>query len=648
MVIFKIKPIEKMNKKLLLISIAFLIFESVYPQNFGQSSYIYKYKAPKTNAESFGRNVLVKSSQSLIKNSNTVPSYGDTVGYTWYDYQSNGSMQNRINVDANNNIQVVWTKALDTIQDPTNANRGIGYNYYNSSSQTWNPGDSLNTNFGLADTRVGWPTIANNNSNREIIIAHPNKLYRNDAYGSSNWSDSVIDLAQELHWDAASSLFYHSSTQGKSIYTTYLPNDPSAGRFNFARSDDDGNTWFVIESLDSTLGIPLGLQQGDAVDIDSKGDTVVILAGGIHNYYNLDISELILFLSTNRGVTWNYTVVSILDTSNAIFNQFDGSYNLIGPYGDPKVLIGNDGTIHCTGSVFGVKTEPGTLDVDSGLSLTRGIWYWNNTMNPGFDLNLPADYSQYVLVDSVPDITTSGRYPQNLDEIRGIGSGGLFTRPSISTDSLGYLYIIYSGICAGSNISNPDSIWRRDLYGFASIDSGSTWTNPINIADLFNASDFTDGTAGEEVFPSTPKRLSNNSVHILYQYDPYAGSVINDPLAIHNENKLVYAKINAVSSQLKGGLIVVSGLENALIENSIKIFPNPAQGNVTLSFNADASGEIEINIANMIGQSMKLVSKEIRKGENAIQINISDLSKGVYLVTLGSGENKITQKLIIE
>ena len=76
-----------------------------------------------------------------------------------------------------------------------------------------------------------------------------------------------------------------------------------------------------------------------------------------------------------------------------------------------------------------------------------------------------------------------------------------------------------------------------------------------------------------------------------------------------------------------------------IVFESFKMFPNPANGDrVYFSVTEDAT----INIYNVIG---KLVStRAVTKSKN--NINISELSKGVYLLKINSGKQFITKKLI--
>lgn len=90
---------------------------------------------------------------------------------------------------------------------------------------------------------------------------------------------------------------------------------------------------------------------------------------------------------------------------------------------------------------------------------------------------------------------------------------------------------------------------------------------------------------------------------------------------------------------------VITGISNTnTINNGLNVFPNPASETVTLNIDKKENSELSINIYNIIGT---LVKSEMLKQNNR-QINIGDLSDGVYMVTIKSKDLSESQKLIIQ
>jgi hypothetical protein len=106
--------------------------------------------------------------------------------------------------------------------------------------------------------------------------------------------------------------------------------------------------------------------------------------------------------------------------------------------------------------------------------------------------------------------------------------------------------------------------------------------------------------------------------------------------------------------QHNGGKLYVDNLSfNNLVSSvstyyskttSLKFYPNPASDNVTFEIDNTNNSNLILNIYNIIGT---LVKSETIKQNNR-QINIGDLTKGVYMVTVKSKGITETQKLIIQ
>jgi len=84
-----------------------------------------------------------------------------------------------------------------------------------------------------------------------------------------------------------------------------------------------------------------------------------------------------------------------------------------------------------------------------------------------------------------------------------------------------------------------------------------------------------------------------------------------------------------------------SNLNNIVTKPAINLYPNPASSflNVQVT-NAKANGSIKIYSA--IGTLVKLVEME----DNEIKIDISELSAGLYLISIETKKEVITKKFI--
>jgi PKD repeat protein len=81
-------------------------------------------------------------------------------------------------------------------------------------------------------------------------------------------------------------------------------------------------------------------------------------------------------------------------------------------------------------------------------------------------------------------------------------------------------------------------------------------------------------------------------------------------------------------------------------DNKLSVYPQPASSSVNLKGNALLSGKLEIIIYSLTGAP--LFEKEIENnGESVLNINTSDLKKGVYIINIISDGNSYITKLVI-
>ena len=80
----------------------------------------------------------------------------------------------------------------------------------------------------------------------------------------------------------------------------------------------------------------------------------------------------------------------------------------------------------------------------------------------------------------------------------------------------------------------------------------------------------------------------------------------------------------------------------------LEIYPNPAKNNAVLSVSLNNNSKVNVTVLNIVGQQVKTTSVGGQVGENKINIDLSGLSAGVYLVNIKAGNATGTKKLIVE
>lgn len=77
---------------------------------------------------------------------------------------------------------------------------------------------------------------------------------------------------------------------------------------------------------------------------------------------------------------------------------------------------------------------------------------------------------------------------------------------------------------------------------------------------------------------------------------------------------------------------------------SLKLYPNPANDQINVEINSSASGKMQVEIVNMVGQQLKMVGAN----DNFADINVASLPAGCYLVNCYSDGVKIASSRFIK
>ncbi|MBA3662939.1 MAG: T9SS type A sorting domain-containing protein [Bacteroidetes bacterium] len=85
---------------------------------------------------------------------------------------------------------------------------------------------------------------------------------------------------------------------------------------------------------------------------------------------------------------------------------------------------------------------------------------------------------------------------------------------------------------------------------------------------------------------------------------------------------------------------------NSVVNSSI--YPNPASNSAVLAIDLKNNTSVSVSIYNTIGQLVKSTTADGQVGNNNINIDLANLSSGVYIVNVKAGNAVSTKKLIVE
>ncbi|RLD31356.1 MAG: hypothetical protein DRI83_12565 [Bacteroidetes bacterium] len=567
---------------------------------------------------------------NMASNKGMIAPTEEEIGETFYDLQTNASLNNRFQVWDDGTMAAVWTRGMEATSFP---NRGTAYNYFDGTN--WEPWPTVR----LEDRRCGWPSIAAWGAEGEITVAHNGseglEWMQRETKGSGAWTQTNFlgpaGIENDLTWPRMITtgdnneyihLFVHS-------YVEYMG---QPGALLYSRSDDGGDTWdphnIILDGMgqDDVFEI-----QADGYTMSAKGNTVCVLVGS-------PWMDLFYMRSDDNGDTWDKQIVwehpyPLLDPVNMYTDTFFCMDRTA------QMTLDDDGHAHV---VFALQRA---ISEESGYGLYAwnpdydGIAYWNDEMEPfSGDINALAP-PQLGFPDSemIQDVNYIGWMQDvdgdglvTLEGIQEYHSSGMSQMPSIYVDEFGNRFVIYASntetfVYTGyTEPVNYKHIWARRY-------SGGAWGEFVDLND--NISHVFD----ECIYPLIGK-ASGQSMHYIYNVDIGPGSGF---LGTHEyqQNRIIYGYYDfpvGIGENISG----VQGI-------SVELSPNPATDKVMVKFNLEDPADVSVSIMNITGQRVREVKQGQMNGCININIEVGDLPAGTYVCTVKAGNALATEKLIV-
>ncbi len=82
------------------------------------------------------------------------------------------------------------------------------------------------------------------------------------------------------------------------------------------------------------------------------------------------------------------------------------------------------------------------------------------------------------------------------------------------------------------------------------------------------------------------------------------------------------------------------------IDNLYRIYPNPLKDNITIEFNSEKTGNVDISIYNIFGQEIKNISNISTIGYNRYDLDLKELIPSTYILKISNGSKISTHKII--
>ncbi|MFI5218916.1 MAG: PQQ-dependent sugar dehydrogenase [Bacteroidia bacterium] len=148
-----------------------------------------------------------------------------------------------------------------------------------------------------------------------------------------------------------------------------------------------------------------------------------------------------------------------------------------------------------------------------------------------------------------------------------------------------------------------------------------------------------------------PLTLTGTPAGGIFSGNGITGSTFDPIAAGAGSHKITYSYValsgcTATTYKVIAVDACVSIRENELLRD-IKINPNPSNGKFSLEFTSMKNLKSEIKILNLFGQGCYQSPVETKIGKNIFQLNLKELSDGIYFLRIKTDQGYVTAKFVI-
>lgn len=552
----------------------------------------------------------------------------EDIGSTWYDIQTNQSMQTRVYLHGDGTIGAVWTMGPEG--NPSGPDRGTGYNFFDGNNWGTAPEEAIEDG-----AQAGWPSYTTFGENGEAYTCHDyfegTILGTRTERGTGDWN-LVIQPGPSGAEDISFPRVVTTGVDNSIIHilsTTWVSYNGQEHALFYARTTDAGASWEVENQLFDDLGTNYTLDLGgDTYDwAEPNAGTLAFLVGD-------GWMDMVIMKSMDDGETWEKSVIWECPYP---LNGTTATDTFYSPDGSHDIAIDNSGKIHVVFSLTRSLSDGAATSYFPGVD---GVVYWNedrptfsndiNALNPygHEDSELEEDYS---LIGWSQDLDNNGTI-DILDEW-GFYNTGLSSQPQLIVDDMNQVFVVYSSVTEGydNGTASYRHIWAR-----SSINGGEWWGEFHDLTDdLVNLFD-------ECAFPSAAD-LSDDNIYFTYQADNTPGTNENGISSEENFTRFVTVSKEEIISGISENSDLISA--TSVSQN----YPNPFSGITTVYVMLDEPADLSLEVSNLMGQIVyQTPAQRYGVGKAEMTINASGLESGVYFYTVRSGEKAVTKKMIIE
>ena len=261
--------------------------------------------------------------------------------------------------------------------------------------------------------------------------------------------------------------------------------------------------------------------------------------------------------------------------------------------------------------------------------------YTNLSNTPNWEVVNPSDFIQF-------EVGTTGLSSAKSAYLNNYNSNGS------QTDELISAAVDLSSITTSATLSFRFSYRKKATANFESLkvflssDCGVSWQQRKTLT----GSQLSTIVVPSPWIPSTPEDWT--TVHMTNVTSSYWVENFRYKFKFEGNggNNMYIDNINIYAGSPSDN--VVSGIDETPQMNGVNLYPNPADEEVTLSFNSINTQEVTVAIQDVFGKTIQSHQLLAQNGSNLVFLDTQKLAAGTYFVRLMNGATPINLKFIKE
>lgn len=405
-----------------------------------------------------------------------------------------------------------------------------------------------------------------------------------------------------------------------------------------------------------------------------------VMTEGNDQYLVREGESMDFSLELTGEAPWTYTyviddknpiIINTSNSSNTIISSLEGTYEVkeisdancsnyrtegypeIKYDPSPTSLISSENIIIC-------GEGAAEIQIDLTGNPPWDITYTIDGLNP---VEVQASISPYILSVSEPGLYKVSKLSDtDLDGIQMLGEA-IITIEALPQINLG----IDTAICKNETItlnagSFTEYLWNDgttaqtinvDLEGTysVSVTDNNNCVNADEITISVNPLAISDFTFTENNLEISFSNNSLNASTYIWEFGDSNTSTDVNPVYTYLSSGEYNVTLTATNNECGDSLssksvsAISTSIENADIENNIKIYPNPSDGFISINLENINHTGLEIEIRNLAGQ--RVFYKKIESAQSMEIIDLSNHSRGIYTLNIISKDWIQTKKIIL-